>query len=67
MNGHAKAPPITILVVDDEAQMRRRQLVHVTAERHLYAYTPEDILLQKPRWFRKGSAVARAEAAVDRS
>lgn len=42
----------------DEEQMERRQRVQVTADRHLYAYTPEDILLQKLRWFRKGNEVS---------
>lgn len=36
--------------------MNRRQRVQVTADpdRYFYVYTPEDILLQKLRWFRKG-------------
>ena len=40
----------------DDEQMNRRQRIQVTADpdRYLYAYTPEDILLQKLRWFRKG-------------
>ena len=44
----------------DEEPMNRRQRVHVTADpdRYLYAYTPEDILLQKLRWFRKGNEVS---------
>ena len=44
----------------DEEQMNRRQRVQVTAnpDRYLYAYTPEDILLQKLRWFRKGREVS---------
>lgn len=44
----------------DDEQMNRRQRVQVTAEpdRYLYAYTPEDILLQKLRWFRKGNEVS---------
>jgi hypothetical protein len=44
----------------DDEQMNRRQRVQVTAdpERHFYAYTPEDILLQKLRWFRKGNDVS---------
>lgn len=28
------------------------------ANRYRYAYTPEDILLQKLRWFRKGNEVS---------
>lgn len=41
----------------DEEQMNRRQRIQVTAnpDHYLYAYTPEDILLQKLRWFRKGN------------
>jgi hypothetical protein len=44
----------------DDEQMNRRQRVQLTADsdRHLYAYTPEDILLQKLRWFRKGNEVS---------
>lgn len=44
----------------DDEQMNRRQRVQVTAgpDRYLYAYTPEDILLQKLRWFRKGNEVS---------
>lgn len=44
----------------DDEQMDRRQRIQVTADpdRYLYAYTPEDILLQKLRWFRKGNEVS---------
>jgi hypothetical protein len=44
----------------DEEQMARRQRIHVTADpdRYLYAYTPEDILLQKLGWFRMGREVS---------
>ena len=44
----------------DEEQMSRRQRIQVTAnpDRYLYAYTPEDILLQKLLWFRKGQEVS---------
>ncbi|MDA1092892.1 MAG: hypothetical protein O3A25_06450 [Acidobacteria bacterium] len=44
----------------DDEQMNRRQRVQLTADpdRYLYAYTPEDILLQKLRWFRKGNEVS---------
>jgi hypothetical protein len=40
----------------DEEQMNRRQRVKVASdpERYLYLYTPEDILLQKLRWYRMG-------------
>ena len=34
-------------------QMRRRQLIAIDAPAaEIYVYTPEDILLQKLRWFR---------------
>lgn len=44
----------------DEEQMNRRIRIKATADpdRYLYAYTPEDILLQKLRWFRKGNEVS---------
>lgn len=44
----------------DGEQMDRRQRVQVTAgpDQYLYAYTPEDILLQKLRWFRMGHEVS---------
>ena len=40
----------------DEEQMDRRERVKVSRDpdRHLYVYTPEDILLQKLRWYRMG-------------
>jgi hypothetical protein len=44
----------------DAEQMERRQRIQVSAdpERHLYFYTPEDILLQKLRWYRLGQEVS---------
>ncbi len=44
----------------DEQQMDRRQRVQVAADpdRYLYFYTPEDILLQKLNWYRKGNEVS---------
>lgn len=44
----------------DEQQMNRRQRVQVAADpdRHLYFYTPEDILLQKLNWYRAGNEVS---------
>ena len=44
----------------DDEQMNRRQRIQVTADpdQYLYAYTPEDIVLQKLRWFRKGHEVS---------
>lgn len=40
----------------DAEQMQRRERVLVMSgpERHLYVYTPEDILLRKLRWYRDG-------------
>jgi hypothetical protein len=40
----------------DEEQMNRRQRLKVATspDRYLYFYTPEDILLQKLRWYRMG-------------
>jgi len=44
----------------DTEQMERRQRVQIgdTPGQHLYVYTPEDILLQKLRWFRRGNEVS---------
>ena len=44
----------------DEVQMGRRQRVRVATgpDRYLYVYTPEDILLQKLRWYRMGGEVS---------
>ena len=44
----------------DEEQMRRRLRLKVSTDpdRHLYIYTPEDILLQKLRWYRLGDEVS---------
>jgi len=44
----------------DEQQIGRRRRVHVSAspDRYLYVHTPEDILLQKLRWFRRGQEVS---------
>ncbi len=40
----------------DEQQLRRRQAVEVTEGRTLHVHPPEDILLQKLRWYRRGGA-----------
>jgi hypothetical protein len=44
----------------DTEQMERRQRVQIgeSPGRHLYVYTPEDILLQKLGWFRLGDEVS---------
>ena len=43
-------------------QMRRRQLIAIDApETEIYVYTPEDILLQKLRWFRLGGDVSERQ------
>lgn len=60
---HASAIKVDIFVMGgsplDEEQMNRRQRIQVTTDpdQYLYAYTPEDILLQKLLWFRKGNEV----------
>ena len=40
--------------------MDRRQRIQVSTApvRHLYTYAPEDVLLQKLRWFRSGGEVS---------
>ncbi len=38
----------------DEQQLHRRRAVEVAPGRTLYVHPPEDILLQKLRWYRKG-------------
>jgi hypothetical protein len=44
----------------DEQQIGRRRRVQVSEnpDRYLYVHTPEDILLQKLRWFRLGQEVS---------
>ena len=44
----------------DEEQMNRRQRLKVTTDPdcYLYFYTPEDILLQKLRWYRMGNEIS---------
>jgi hypothetical protein len=44
----------------DAEQMERRQRIQIgdSPAQHLYVYTPEDILLQKLRWFRLGNEVS---------
>lgn len=38
----------------DEQQLRRRQEVRLDGDRRIYVHPPEDILLQKLRWYRMG-------------
>lgn len=38
----------------DEQQLRRRRAVEIAPGRTLYVHPPEDILLQKLHWYRKG-------------
>ena len=40
----------------DEQQLRRRQAVEIGDGQILHVHPPEDILLQKLRWYRKGGA-----------
>jgi len=42
----------------DEQQLRRRREVRLSDGRTLYVHPPEDILLQKLRWYRKGGEVS---------
>ncbi len=42
----------------DAQQLQRRQRVQLDPERTLYVHPPEDILLQKLRWYRQGGAVS---------
>ena len=42
----------------DEQQLKRRQAVTVGDGRTLYLHPPEDILLQKLRWYRMGGEVS---------
>ncbi len=44
----------------DAIQLERRRRVQVTSTppRHLWVYTPEDILLQKLRWYKLGNEVS---------
>lgn len=44
----------------DTEQMERRQRIQIgdTPGQQLYVYTPEDIVLQKLRWFRRGNEVS---------
>ena len=44
----------------ERGQMRRRRRVRVASspDRFLYTYTPEDIVLQKLRWYRMGNEVS---------
>lgn len=42
----------------DEQQLRRRQAVEVGEGRTLHVHPPEDILLQKLRWYLKGGAAS---------
>ena len=39
----------------DEQQLKRRQRVEVGTNRILHVHPPEDILLQKLRWYRRGN------------
>jgi hypothetical protein len=42
----------------DAQQLQRRMLVDAGDGRTLYVHPPEDILLQKLRWFRRGGEVS---------
>jgi hypothetical protein len=42
----------------DDQQLRRRQAVVVSPGRTIYVHPPEDILLQKLHWYRRGGEVS---------
>ena len=42
----------------DQQQLKRRQAVTLGQGRTLYVHPPEDILLQKLRWYRAGGEVS---------
>ncbi|MBY0494162.1 MAG: hypothetical protein K2Y23_08085 [Cyanobacteria bacterium] len=42
----------------DDQQLARRQRIEVRPGQAIYVHPPEDILLQKLRWFRKGGGVS---------
>jgi hypothetical protein len=42
----------------DAQQLQRRQPVHLDSGRTLFIHPPEDILLQKLRWYRQGGSVS---------
>src|SRR5207244_970961 len=42
----------------DQQQLRRRQRVDLGGGRTIYVHPPEDILLQKLRWYRQGGEVS---------
>ena len=42
----------------DEQQLGRRQEIVLRPERRLHVHPPEDILLQKLHWYRKGGEVS---------
>ena len=42
----------------DEQQLQRRQEIVLGPDRRLYIHPPEDILLQKLHWYRKGGEVS---------
>jgi hypothetical protein len=45
----------------DEQQLRRRLAVEIDSGRTLYVHPPEDILLQKLRWYRKGGETSERQ------
>ena len=45
----------------DEQQLRRRQAVEIAPGRTLHVHPPEDILLQKLRWYRKGGETSERQ------
>ena len=59
---HATQLKVDIFVAGDtpldEQQLRRRRAVEIAPGRTLHVHPPEDILLQKLRWYRKGGGIS---------
>ena len=61
---HATSTKVDVFMLGgtplDDEQMARRLSIQIASEpdRFLYVYTPEDILLQKLRWYRRGNEVS---------
>jgi hypothetical protein len=60
---HASGVKVDLFVAESPLeflQLRRRRLVQISADpvRALYFHTPEDIVLQKLEWFRRGGEVS---------
>lgn len=65
---HATQVKVDIFVAGgtplEEQQLRRRQAVEIGDGRILHVHPPEDILLQKLHWYRKGGAGSERQCAT---